>query len=62
MTKKETVAAEAAWTKALAEGRVVRLNGDRLKAFKTAGEAEAFAMALPAGFNAEIVLVDDVVR
>ncbi len=43
-TKKEAAARKAAWTKALAEGRVVRYNvGTMFQSFATFHEAHAFA-------------------
>ena len=44
MTKKEAKARKEAYTKALAEGRVVRYNnGLSFRSFKTVEDAEAFA-------------------
>ena len=47
MTKFEARLAKSNWSKALAEGRVVRFNsGASFKAFKTTDDAKAFAAML----------------
>jgi len=53
MTKKEAIERKAAWSRALAEGRVVRFEGGmRLTSYPTVAQAMA---AVPAAENAEIV-------
>lgn len=56
-TKKQAAARKAAWTKALAEGRVVRYDkGARFQSFKTAEVArQTVARCVADGMDAEIV-------
>lgn len=58
ITKKEAAARKAAWTKALAEGRVVRYNvGTTFQSFTTVQEAHAFARTVNAAAPGDAVVV-----
>lgn len=60
MTKKEAIARKADWSRALAEGRVIRYNfGMTLRSYPTAEEARAEVERFKdAGHQASIVKVE----
>lgn len=63
MTKKEARAGKEAWTKALAEGRVVRFDeGMSFRSFKSNADAQVFAASLPVEAKPEVLTVVDGVR